>query len=304
MSFANLKRSSKANFKSLADKMTQESKGSSFSDDRIWTPDIDKSGSGFAIIRFLPEADGEDFPYVKTYTHGFKQGNKWFIENCPTTIGNPCPVCEANSELWNTEIKENQEIVRRRKRSLRYMSNIIVLSDSKRPENEGRVFLFSYGQKIFDKLMSAIKPEFDDEEPFNPFDLWGGAPFKLKIRQVEGFRNYDKSEFGDRGPLFDDDDAMAKVWESQYKLKEFLAPARFNPYEEIKKRFNAFIKGGTYTTPTPQNEGDQNEDTPPWEPPAQEPRRQAARKDPAPASEAAASDDDDDFKMFRSLIDD
>jgi hypothetical protein len=204
--------------------------------------------------------------------------------------------------LWNTEIKANQDIVRKRKRQLRYISNIIVLNDAKRPENEGRVFLFSYGQKIFDKLMGAIKPEFDDETPFNPFDLWSGAPFKLKIREVEGFRNYDSSQFDTRGPLFDDDDAMAKVWQSQYKLQEFLSPKRFNNYEDIKKRFNAFLKGAVYTAPV--HEEDRNEETPPWNAPTQEPARQSARRDPAPASSTSSVEDDDDFKMFRSLIDD
>lgn len=305
MSFANLKKTSKMEFKKLAEKMSQEGK-SNFEDNRFWTPDIDKSGSGFAIIRFLPAIDGEETPYVKTYSHGFKHGTKWFIENCPTTIGQPCPVCDANSELWETGLKENQDIVRRRKRQVRYISNIMVLSDAKRPQNEGKVFLYSYGQKIFAKLMSAIEPEFADETPFNPFDFWEGAPFKLKIRQVEGFRNYDKCEFGECGVLLDNDEQLEAIWKSQFKLQEFLQVNQFKPYDEIKNKFLGIIKGGGFVPPQNtrrDHEDDSGNDNGANDQPSPEKTRRAPP--PAPtASATSTADEDDDFELFRTLIED
>lgn len=296
MSFSQLKKRSQTNFKQLAEKMSQESKGGSYEDNRFWEPDIDKAGSGFAIIRFLPAIEGAEIPFVKTFSHGFKTGTKWFIENCPTTIGQECPVCEANNALWETGSKENQDLVRKRKRQTRYISNIIVLSDSKRPQNEGKVFLYKYGSKIFTKLMNAIEPEFEDEKSFNPFDFWEGAPFKLKIRHVEGFRNYDKSEFGDCEPLFPEDAAMEKVWKSEYDLSEFLDPKQFKPYAEIKKKFLIAINA-----PAQQVKSEEDEDDDAPEPEA--PKPQKAPKAAKAETAKAAVDDDDDFKLFSSLID-
>lgn len=235
------------------------------------------------------------------YSHGFKINGKWFIENCPTTTGDgtPCPVCEANSVLWNSGIEENKEIVRKRKRQLKYISNIIVLNDSKHPENEGKVFLFRYGAKIFAKLMNAIKPEFEDETPFNPFNFWGGAPFKLKIRNVEGYINYDKSEFGECCPLFDDDDAMEKVWKMQYPLKDFVAAKQFKTYDELKTKFNSFINSST-TLASPSNGGDDNDDNEHIEKTVT-----TTSKTPPPSkSVESTTDDDDDFALFRNMIDD
>lgn len=244
----------------------------------------------------MPAIDGAEFPFVKTFSHGFKTGTKWFIENCPTTIGQPCPVCEANSALWETEIKENQDIVRKRKRQTRYISNIIVLSDSKRPQNEGKVFLFSYGAKIFTKLMNAIEPEFEDEKAFNPFDFWEGAPFKLKIRNVEGFRNYDKSEFGDCEPLFPEDSAMEKLWKSEYDLSEFINPKQFKPYSELKKKFLLAINAPAQVIASEESDGEG--------PVAPEPAPQRVQRESKAEAVRAAVDDDDDFKLFSSLIDD
>jgi hypothetical protein len=203
-------------------------------------------------------------------------------------------VCASNSELWNTEIKENQEIVRKRKRKLRYISNIMVISDPKHPENEGKVFLYSYGSKIFAKLMGAITPEFEDEESFNPFDLWTGAAFKLKIRFVEGFRNYDKSEFEDPSQLMEDDAALEKVWESEYSLQEFLAPLQFKSYDELKKKL--FMILGSAVPATRQSEEHEQEPEAP-----QAPRTSRPASKPA---EEASKGDEDDFKLFSSLIDD
>lgn len=311
MSFAALKKNSRTQFKQLADKMASEGK-TNYDDNRYWTPEIDKSGSGFAIIRFLPAIEGEETPYVKTYSHGFKHGAKWFIENCPTTIGQPCPVCDANSELWETNLKENQDIVRHRKRQVRYISNIMVLSDAKRPQNEGKVFLFSYGQKIFAKLMSAIEPEFADETPFNPYDFWEGAPFKLKIRNVEGFRNYDKCEFGECCPLSEEDEELEAIWKSQYKLQEFLQPSQFKSYDDIKNKFLGIIKGGGFVPPRQDHDDDSGNDNGSDEKEEKQaarrpsPRREepATPRKPAAPTQEASGDDSEDFEMFRSLIED
>lgn len=298
MSFANLKKSSKTNFKTLAEKMSQESKGSSYEDNRFWEPDIDKSGSGFAIIRFLPAIEGAEIPFVKTFSHGFKTGTKWFIENCPTTIGQECPVCEANNILWESGSKESQDLARKRKRQTRYISNIIVLSDSKRPQNEGKVFLYKYGSKIFTKLMNAIEPEFEDEKSFNPFDFWEGAPFKLKIRNVEGFRNYDKSEFGDCEPLFPEDDSMERVWKSEYDLSEFLDQKQFKSYADIKKKFLLSINAAP-SQPAKTEEDEEVESLAPVEAPKAQRPQQTTKAETAKSS----VDDDDDFKLFSSLLD-
>lgn len=309
MSFANLKRNSVDKFKQLAEKMNSENKGASFTDDRFWQPDIDKSGSGFAIIRFLPAIESEEIPYVKMYSHGIKIGQKWFIENCATTIGQPCPVCESNSELWNTGTKENQDIVRSRKRQLKYISNIMVLQDAKRPQNEGKVFLFTFGAKIFAKLMNAINPEFEDEQSFNPFDFWGGAPFKLKIRNVEGYRNYDKSEFGECGPLFNDDSAMEEVWKSQYSLQELIAPSVFKPYDEIKKKFIAFISAPVVNAEVESNMKEQKSRLEAGSTKTSGSFEKASNKtadDPVTrvVHPTTTESDDDDFALFQSLIDD
>jgi hypothetical protein len=300
MSFAALKKASKTSFKQLAEKMANEGKKTNYDDDRFWRPEVDKSGSGFAIIRFLPVAEGEESPFIKLFNHGFKINGKWYIENCPTSMGsgNPCPVCEANTALWNTGIEENKEIVRKRKRTMKYISNVIVLSDSKHPENEGKVFLFTYGTKIFNKLMNAINPEFEDEKSFDPFSFWGGAPFKLKIRNVEGYKNYDKSEFGECGPLFEDDDAMEAVWKSQYPLQEFLNPKNFKPYEELKTKFYSVINAKPVLD-SKENGGDDDDEPTPKSAPVRQSKPSANT-----VKTAASKDDEDDFELYRSMLDD
>lgn len=237
-SFSSMKTKSKVLFKNLADKMGDEKRGGGFAEDtRFWIPDVDKAGNGFAIIRFLPATDGEDSPFVKLYSHGFKVGTRWYIENCGTTIGEKCPACEENSKLWNTGIPSNQDIVRQRKRRIHYISNILVVSDNKNPDNEGKQFLFKYGFKIFEKIMASIQPEFEDETPLNPFDFWEGANFKIKIRNVEGYRSYDRSEFESPSALFDgDDQKLEQLWKQQYKLKELIAPSEFKPYATLKEK--------------------------------------------------------------------
>ena len=216
----------------------------SYVDERLWKPELDKSGTGQAVIRFLPAKDGEELPWIKLWKHAF-QGptGKWFIENSLTTLNQKDPVSEHNSELWNTGLESDKETARKQKRKLEYYSNIYVVSDPKHPENNGKVFLFRYGKKIFDKIMAAMQPEFEDETPINPFDFWEGANFKLKIRKVDGFWNYDKSEFDGVSALSDDDDALDAIWQKQYPLADFHAPSNFKSYDELKRRLDDVLSG-------------------------------------------------------------
>ena len=216
----------------------------SYVDERLWKPELDKSGNGYAVIRFLPAVSGEDLPWAKVWNHAF-QGptGQWYIENSLTTLNQKDPVSEHNTRLWNTGLESDKEIARKQKRKLQYFSNIYVVSDTKHPENEGKVFLFRYGKKIFDKITAAMSPEFEDEKAINPFDFWEGANFKLKIRKVDGYWNYDKSEFEDTSKLFEDDSEADKVWQSQYSLAEYTAPSNFKSYDELKTRLDAVLSG-------------------------------------------------------------
>jgi hypothetical protein len=244
MSFSELKK--KSSLGSLTSKLLNEVEKMNTSgggtDDRIWKPEVDKAGNGFAVIRFLPAPEGEELPWAKVYTHAFQGTGGWLIDNCLTTINQSCPVCEANRELWNTGSKSNQEIVRQRKRKLSYYSNIYVVSDKAHPENEGKVFLFKYGKKIFDKISAAMQPEFDDETPIDPFDFWQGANFKVKITKKDGYWNYDKSEFDSPGTLGNfDDDALEGIWKKAYSLEEFVKPEAFKSYEQLDGRLKAVL---------------------------------------------------------------
>jgi hypothetical protein len=245
-SFANLKRN-KNSFEKLtkAIEATTQSTENSKDDTRFWTPEVDKSGNGMAIIRFLPApaADGDDaLPWVRIFNHGFQGPGGWLIDNCLTTVNEKCPVCEHNSVLWNSGIEANKDIARKQKRKLSYIANILVVSDPKNPENEGQVKLFKFGKKIFDKLSEAMNPEFEDEKPINPFDFWEGANFKLKIRNVEGYRNYDKSEFDSAEALFNgDDEKLEKLWKSEFSLKEFTEKKQFKSYDQLKGRLDKVL---------------------------------------------------------------
>ena len=216
----------------------------SYKDDRLWKPVLDKAGNGYAVIRFLPAVEGEDLPWAKVWNHAF-QGptGQWYIENSLTTISQKDPVSEHNTRLWNTGLESDKEIARKQKRKLQYFSNIYVVSDSKHPENEGKVFLYRYGKKIFDKVMEAMQPAFPDDPQINPFDFWEGANFKLKIRKVDGFWNYDKSEFDAVSPLLKNDDAIEEVWKRQYPLAEHTAATNFKSYGELKTRLDAVLSG-------------------------------------------------------------
>lgn len=222
---------------SKLNKLSDQDSGKKSGDTRFWQPSVDKSGTGYAVIRFLPPSPNEDVPFIRVYDHGF-QGptGLWYIENSLTTIGKPDPVSEYNSTLWNTGIEANKDIVRKQKRRLHFISNIYVIQDPENPKNEGKVFLFKYGKKIFDKINEAMNTQFGDEEPINPFDLWQGANFKLKIRNLDGYRNYDKSTFDSSGPLLSDDDKMEEIWKSQHSLNEFLNESNFKPYAQLKER--------------------------------------------------------------------
>ena len=226
------------------DNAPQEKK--SYIDERLWKPELDKSGNRYSVIRFLPSPEGEDLPWAKVWNHAF-QGptGQWYIENSLTTIGQKDPVSEYNSKLWNSGVESDKEIARKQKRKLQYFSNILVVSDPKHPENEGRVFLFRYGKKIFDKMMEAMQPAFEEESPINPFDFWEGADFKLKIRKVDGFWNYDKSEFAAPSPISDDESKIESIWKSQHSLAEKLDASNFKSYDELSTRFHAVISGTT-----------------------------------------------------------
>ena len=221
-------------------------KTSGSGDDRLWKPEVDKAGNGYAVIRFLPAPDGEELPWAKLYTHAFQGTGGWFIENSLTTLGQKDPVSEYNSQLWNSGIESDKEIARKQKRKLSYYANIYVVKDSANPHNEGQVFLYKFGKKIFDKITAAMQPEFEDEDPINPFDFWAGANFKLKIKKVAGYWNYDSSEFDRQSALLDDDDAMEAIWKKEYSLAELVAPDQFKSYDELKKRLD-YVLGNAPT---------------------------------------------------------
>ena len=245
MSFNDLKKKSKVtNLDDLIRKMDDQTKKESYKDDRFWRPELDKSGNGFAVIRFLPEITGEDLPWVKYYTHAFNGPGGWYIENCLTSLGQKDPVSELNTQLWNSGVESDKNIARERKRKVNYVSNIYVVSDSVNPQNEGKVFLFRYGSKIFEKLQEVMKPEFKDEEAINPFDFWKGANFRLKIRKVAGYTNYDKSEFDSTSPLLGGDDVkLEQLWKSEHSLKEFIDPKNYKTYDELKDRLYEVLGG-------------------------------------------------------------
>ena len=248
-SFANLKRSRNdldKLTKAIEDSASPTSKEAGSKDDtRLWQPTVDKAGNGMAVIRFLPApaVDGDDaLPWVRRFDHGFQGPGGWYIENSLTTLNQKDPVSEYNTTLWNSGIEANKEIARKQKRRLHYIANILVVSDPSNPSNEGQIKLFKFGKKIFDKITEAMNPEFADETPVNPFDMWEGANFKLKIRNVEGYRNYDKSEFADSSPLFEGDDAkLEELWKKEFSLKEFTLKSQFKPYEQLKTRLDKVL---------------------------------------------------------------
>jgi hypothetical protein len=312
MSFENLKKQSKLG--SLTEKLVKEvekmNTGSSGgADERFWKPEMDKTGVGSAIIRFLPAPEGEELPWVKMYSHAFQGNGGWYIENSLTTIGQKDPVSEHNRELWNSGSDKDKETVRKQKRKLSYYSNIYVIKDPAHPENEGKVFLFKFGKKIFDKILNAMQPEFEDEEPINPFDFWGGANFRLKIRKVEGYWNYDKSEFDSPSALLDDDDALEALWKKEYSLSAIVAPDQFKSYEDLEKRLK-YVLGQKSARAAVQEQEDEYESytqTPSKEESviAELEQSFARSKSPSlPKIETVDEDEDDALSYFQRLAED
>jgi len=253
MSFATLKKNRQNELEKLTSELSKlNSSPQNREQDDYWKPEVDKSGNGMAIIRFLPAPEGEDVPFVRIWDHGFQGPGGWFIEKSLTTIGQKCPVSEYNSMLWNQGTEADKTFVRTKtKRRLSYISNIYVVKDPANPENEGKVFLYKYGKKIFDKLNDMMSPEFDDETPVNPFDLWEGANFRLKMRNVEGYRNYDKSEFDSPSALSDDDEELEKIYNKEKSLAALVDPSNFMSYDELKsKLYRALALDGNGTANT------------------------------------------------------
>jgi hypothetical protein len=292
MSFENLKRNKNSLSKLLSaatDQTTpQTDNKKSYVDERQWKPTVDKAGNGYAVIRFLPAAEGNELPWVRYWDHGFKgPTGQWYIEKSLTSIGQADPVSEANSKLWNSGNDRDKEIVRERKRRLHYVSNVLVESDPANPANEGQVFLFTYGKKIFDKIMDVMQPEFHDEDPINPFDFWEGASFKLKIRNVEGYRNYDKSEFAKPAALSESDSELEEIYDRIYDLSEYTDPANYKSYDELAGRL-AMVLGEA--SPTHGYHPELNEEAP-------APRKTA----PAPEISSDDGDEDDTMSYFAKL---
>lgn len=296
--FSSLKKSSSASFEKLTEQLQKMNTSYTSDEDKYWKPEVDKAKNGYAIIRFLPASPNEDMPFVRLWDHGF-QGPKgqWYIEHSLTTLGQPDPVSEYNSELWATGNPDLQNQVRKQKRRLTYISNIYVVKDPANPSNEGKVFLFKYGKKIFDKLNDLMNPTFEDEKPINPFDFWSGANFVLKIRDVEGYRNYDKSEFQDSAPLFDDDAKMEEIWNQQHSLNEIVDPKNFKSYDELKKKLYKVLGldgGDTGSAPAKRAEEDSMDFKPNFKS-AEAPKKSEASFD---------TDDDDTLSFFKGLAED
>ena len=294
MDFETLK-SSSSNFDKLTKALEtnlnpeDQSNKNKYQDDRFWKPELDKTGNGYAVIRFLPAVEGEDLPWQRVWSHAFQGPGGWYIENSLTTLNQKDPVSEENTRLWNTGVDSDKEIARKRKRKLSYYSNIYVVSDPKHPENEGKVFLFKFGKKIFDKITEAMQPAFEDEQAINPFDFWKGANFKLKIRKVDGYWNYDKSEFEGGSQVKESDDEIKAIWEKQYPLKAFVDPSNFKTYDELKEKLNRVITG-TQSTATVDTV-----DLPP--------QTTTSVEMPKVSESKSSSDEDDTLDYFSKLAD-
>ena len=261
MSFASLKKQSSLG--SLTAKLVKEVEKTNkvnTGDERLWKPEVDKAGNGYAVIRFLPAPDGEDLPWVKMYSHAFQGPGGWYIENSLTTLNQKDPCSEFNTSLWNSGVESDKQIARNQKRKLAFYSNIYVVKDPANPENEGKVFLYKFGKKIFDKIMGAMQPEFEDETPLNPFDFWQGADFKVKIKKVAGYWNYDSSEFAAASPLLKDDDALESIWKKEYSLSEIVAADQFKTYDELKKRLESVLRLNQAPVTSPIDEEAELED--------------------------------------------
>jgi|688.fasta_scaffold16312_20 hypothetical protein len=310
MAFTSLSdlRKSRGGFDSLmkeVEKIANPQSESRGADDRYWQPEVDKAGNGYAVIRFLAPPKGEELPWVRVWNHGFKgPSGKWYIENSLTTLGKADPVSEYNTELWNSGSEANKEIARQQKRKLSYITNILIVKDPAHPENEGKVFLYKFGKKIFDKIKDVAEPQFEDEKPINPFDFWEGANFKLKIRNVEGYRNYDKSEFDGISSISESDDEIEAIWNKQHSLTQFLDEKHFKSYDELKKKFEMVMGlnggGAASTKRADETNLDGIQETP------KSAFTQKAEKAPvkAPPKEVDFDDDDESLSYFAKLAED
>ena len=296
MSFADLKKKSSNNLQFLQ-KELEKTVSSKNVDERFWKPEVDASGNGYAVIRFLPAPDGETVPWAKVYSHAFQGPGGWYIENSRTTLGEKDPVGEINRQHWNDGTEEGKEIARKQKRKLSYYSNIQVVKDPKHPENEGKVFLYKYGKKIHDKILAAMQPEFQDETPVNVFDLWEGANFKLKIKKVAGFWNYDSSEFDSVSALSSDDTELEATWKSEHSLEAFTVADQFKSYEDLEKRLQ-LVLGSAPRATVPSVDSEE------YEPVAAAPQSSFRQQMSAPVKKEAVVEDDDALSYFASLASD
>ena len=311
MSFASLKKNRSASFDKLNSQLSSMdgNKKKSYGNENDWKATVDKAGNGYAVIRFLPAPTGEELPFVRYWNHGFQGPGGWYIENSLTTIGQDDPVSEYNSKLWNSGHDEDKETARKQKRRLSYVANILVVSDPSNPSNEGQVFLYKFGKKIFDKLNDAMNPQFADEDPINPFDFWEGADFKLKIRQVEGYRNYDKSEFSSPAPVSDStgtvlsDDDMEATWNKQHSLAEIVDPKNFKSYNELKAKLNKVLglNGGSHAPAQTAEDSNAGMD---FQPSFKERSAQEATTAEAVPTQSQESSEDDSLDFFKSLAED
>jgi hypothetical protein len=295
MSLAELRKKSSASFDILTKELEKTANNSGNVDERFWKPELDKSGNGYAVIRFLPAPEGEELPWAKIWSHAFQGPGGWYIENSLTTINQQDPVGDLNRRLWATGKDADKEVARKQKRKLTYYSNIYVVSDPSNPANEGKVFLFKYGKKIFDKIMAAMQPEFADETPINPFDLWKGANFKLKIRKVEGYWNYDKSEFADPTALSPSDAELERIYKDEHSLAQFVSMDNFKTYDELKQRLD-IVLGNTGFASTPSRYQEEDDDE--FEPMSVVTGKKSSPELPKYSS---VSDDDDQLSYFARL---
>ena len=302
MSFKDLKKQSSLG--SLTQKLVKEvekmnNTGGGGTDERLWKPELDKTGNGYAVVRFLPAPEGEDIPWAKMYSHAFQGPGGWYIENSLTTLGQKDPVSEHNRELWNSGVESDKDTVRKQKRKLSYYSNIYVVKDPVNPQNEGKVFLFKFGKKIFDKVMEAMQPEFEDETAINPFDFWQGANFKLKIKKVAGYWNYDSSEFDKVSPLLEDEDALEALWNKEYSLTALTASDQFKSYDDLSKRLK-YVLGQRPSAPTVLDEEleDESEGRGSFAPNFETRKAEATVK---AAVTSSSKDEDDALSYFQKL---
>ena len=297
MSFATLKKKSGNNLEFLQKELEKSASGRQV-DERFWKPEVDASGNGYAVIRFLPAPEGETVPWAKVYSHAFQGPGGWYIENSLTTINEKDPVGEVNRGLWNTGDDADKDTARRQKRKLSYYSNILVVKDPKNPDNEGKTFLYKYGKKIHDKILAAMQPEFQDETPVNVFDFWEGANFKLKIKKVAGFWNYDSSEFDSISALSSDDTELEAVWNKEHSLEAFTSKDQFKTYEELQNRLNLVLGLGKRPAPAPSVDSEEFE---PVKAPEQSSFRAKVAANSPQVKEESIVEDDDALSYFRQL---